>query len=366
MKILYKKFLRPILFLFDAELIHNLFIIIGEIFGMTFIGRFLISLFYKYNGPDISKTVDGIKYKTPIILAAGFDYDGRLTQILHSVSFGGVEVGSITLHPYKGNKKPRLIRLIRNQSIIVNKGLKNQGVQKIISRLKHRKHKLIVGINIARTNNYKTIKINEGIKDFYATLVRLVKVDIGDFYTINISCPNIFGGEEFTKPDLLDRLLSKLMKVKHTKPMYIKMPINKTWEEFDELLRIIIKYKKINGVIIGNLNKNYDDLEFRDEAPTKYCGGLSGKPTYKLSNYLIRKTKQKYKNKLTIIGCGGIITKEDAINKFKAGADLIQLITGMIFEGPHLMKEICYAYSIYIKNFQKNRRFLVEKCDKGF
>ena len=116
------------------------------------------------------------------------------------------------------------------------------------------------------------------------------------------------------------------------------------WLDFNELLKIVLKYK-FNGVVIGNLNKNYSDLDFREEAPEKYRGGLSGKPCQKLTNELIKKTREEYGNTLTIIGCGGILTPQDAIDKFEAGADLVQLITGMIFEGPQLIKEINVAYS---------------------
>jgi dihydroorotate dehydrogenase len=134
--------------------------------------------------------------------------------------------------------------------------------------------------------------------------------------------------------------MQKLSEIKHDKPMYIKMPINQSWEEFNELLDLLDPYKNVNGVVIGNLNKNYADADFPEEAPKEYRGGLSGKLCRKLSTDLIRKTKNQWGKRFTIIGCGGVMSVADAQEKFEAGADLLQLISGMIFEGPHLMKEI--------------------------
>lgn len=329
------------LFLLDPELVHNQFINLGELLSKIPGGRFITGLFYQYKGPDISKKVDGITYKYPVILAAGFDYNARLVGILDKMSFGGEEVGSVTLRKCEGNAKPRLARAKKSQSIIVYKGLRNNGVDRIIERIQHSKinKDYVVGISIARTNDAKTSDMQSGIADFVGTLKKLVANNIGDYYTINISCPNAFGGESFATKENLEKLLKAMKEIKHYKPMYVKMPVNLEWEKFKELTDLVIKYK-INGVVIGNLNKNYEDLAFRNEAPKEYRGGLSGKPCQKLSTELIRKTRQEYGKKLTIIGCGGIMTAKDAMEKFEAGADLVQLITGMIFEGPHLMKEI--------------------------
>lgn len=346
-KFLYKKILKPILFKTDPEFIHNQFVNLGELLGRFYNGRLLIKLLYGYRGPDVSKVVDGNRFKTPVLLSAGFDYNGRLSQILPAMGFGGEEVGSVTARVCAGNKKPRLRRLIKNQSIVVYKGLRNDGVDKIIKRLKNRKKDLVLGISIAMTNDAVCANTEEGINDYYTSLKKLVENRIGDFYTINISCPNAFGGENFAEKNRLDMLLSKLKTVEHQKPMYVKMPINLEWPEFKGLVDVIMKHK-FNGVVIGNLNKNYDELEFRDEAPKKYRGGLSGKPTFKRSTELVRRTREEYGEDITIMGVGGILTPEDAIAKFKAGADLVQLISGMILNGPHLINEISHAYAKHI------------------
>jgi len=303
--------------------------------------------------------VNGLKYGTPFLVAAGFDYNGRLSRILPHVSFGGEEVGSVTAKPYGGNPKPRMSRLRRSQSIIVNKGLKNEGVEAVIKRLKSlpvpvpearpRGRSFIIGISIARTNCAESAGVEEGIADYIYSFRRLNEENVGDYYTINISCPNSFGGEAFTTPALLERLLRALSAVKCSKPVYVKMPINLPWDKFHELLKIIDAHG-LQGVVIGNLNKNYDYLDYRAEAPEAYAGGLSGKPCQSLSTELIRQTRKAYGSRFTIIGAGGVSSWEAAKEKFEAGADLIQLITGMIYEGPGLVKEMCGGYADHVEH----------------
>jgi dihydroorotate dehydrogenase len=343
---MYRSILKPVLFRFDPEDVHDFFVSAGEWAGRSWLLCSMLEVAYGYRGPDISKVVDGIRYKTPILLSAGFDYNARLTRSLSSLSFGGEEAGSVTAHPYGGNPKPRLTRLIRSQSILVNKGLKNDGADKIIERLKKapRAEDFVIGISIARTNELSAATTEDGIDDYCESFKKFNENGIGDYYAINISCPNAYGGESFATPPLLSLLLGKLRETPCRKPVYLKMPINLPWEIFNGLLEVAARFK-INGVIIGNLNKNYGDLDFREEAPAAYLGGLSGKPCFKLSNELIEKTKTTWGKTFTIIGCGGILTPEDAMEKFRRGADLVQLITGMIFEGPGLVKKICERYS---------------------
>ena len=326
---------------------HDVFVTTGEFFGRFALTRKLFALMYGYHGPDISKTVDGMIYHTPVLLSAGFDSDGRLTQILPSLSFGGEEIGSTTAHPCEGNPRPRMTRLIRNKSIIVFKGLRNRGVDALITRLKHtpRVPGFVIGISIARTNEQAAATdVEAGIHDYVETFRKLNATGTGDYYTINISCPNSFTGETFIEPALLARLLPRLREIPCEKPVYLKMPINIPWEQFEQLLDIADK-NGIQGVIIGNLNKDYSHLKHPEDAPKEFRGGLSGHPTFKLSNELIKKTREKYSTRFTIIGTGGIFTPDDAMAKFAAGADLVQLVSGMIFEGPGLIKKICEKYA---------------------
>ncbi len=350
MSFLYKNILKPILFLIDPEVIHDLFVSFGEFLGKFGVTRSITRFFYGYKGKDISKVVDGIKYRTPVLLSAGFDYNGRLTEILPEIGFGGEEIGSVTAHPCAGNPKPRMTRLPNSGSIIVNKGLKNDGVDVLIERLKKTlahggksgagEAPFVLGISIARTNDESSVDVQAGINDYLYSFKRLNEEGIGDYYTINISCPNAFGGEAFTTSDLLTRLLMRLATIPCKKPVYVKMPINLPWTQFRDLLKIIDFYK-LQGVVIGNLNKDYSSLGVRAEAPDEYAGGLSGVPCRQLSTDLIALTRKTYGKRFTIMGVGGIMSVTDACEKLEAGADLVQLITGMIFEGPELVSEIC-------------------------
>lgn len=344
---LYKRVLKPILFRFDPEAVHDFFTLVGQWAGKYSFSRGIVSAMYQYRGPDISKTVDGIKYRTPFLLSAGFDYNAQLTQILPCIGLGGEEAGSVTARASEGNPKPRLTRLPRSKSILVNKGLRNEGVDAVIRRLKNvalrKENDFIVGISIARTNDQASVPIQAGIEDYVYSFKRLNEENVGDYYTINISCPNSFGGEAFTSPELLTRLLAALKAVPCTKPVYVKMPINIPWEQFDALLKVI-DVNGLHGVVIGNLNKDYESLDVRREAPEAYKGGLSGKPCTHLSTDLIYKTREMYGSRFTIIGVGGVMSPETMKEKFDAGADLVQVITGLIFEGPGLIKKLGKAY----------------------
>jgi len=315
--------------------------------------RALINGSYGYHGPDISKTVDGIRYRTPFLLSAGFDYDGKLSRILPYIGLGGEEMGSITARPCEGNPTPRLTRLPQSKSILVNKGLRNQGVDALIARLKATPIEavkgvpFIRGISIARTNDPASVPVDAGIEDYAYSFKRLNEEGVGDYYTINISCPNAFGAEAFTDPILLDRLLAVLTAILCVKPVYVKMPISVPWAQFDAMLKVI-DARGLQGVVIGNLNKDYSSLDKREEAPTTYRGGLSGKPCTHPSTDLIYKTRELYGKRFTIIGVGGVMSPETALEKFDAGADLVQLVSGLIFEGPGLVRSLASAYEARI------------------
>ncbi len=338
---------KPLIFKLSPDQAHELFVHAGEMMGSNSLTRAAIGSLYEYRGKDISKTVDGITYATPVLLSAGFDSDGHLTRILKHLSFGGEEIGSITAYPCEGNPRPRMTRLVRNKSMVVYKGLRNDGVDALIERLKQtpRTPEYVIGISLARTNRKESCaNLEEGIRDFMTSFQKLNDADVGDYYTINISCPNAFSGEAFTSPEPLERLLTQLETIPCTKPIYLKMPINLPMPEFDALLRVADKHR-VHGVICGNLNKNYDELDYPEDAPKEFRGGLSGKPCFTRSTALIRHTRELYGNRFTIIGTGGILLPDDAMEKFRAGADLVQLISGMILTSPSLIGQICETYA---------------------
>ena len=251
-----------------------------------------------------------------------------------SVGFGFEEVGSITGEPCKGNSKPRLWRLPELESLKVNYGLKNNGCEEIAKRLEkefctadksaHYNENGIIplGINIAKTNSPETDDIERGIADYLKAYKTFA--DIGDYFTINISCPNTAGGEPFLKAENLDRLLTVLDANKTSKPIFIKLSPDLSHEEIDELLNIIARHN-VQGIICSNLTRKIN-------GNGNQKGGLSGKVVENLANDLISYVYKKTKGKYIIIGCGGIFSAEDAYKKIRLGASLVQLITGMIYE----------------------------------
>jgi len=337
----YRNPVRPVFFSIDPERIHDLMIRAGHELGRYHTTRGLVNRVLRYDSPRLKQKVAGIDFSNPIGLSAGFDKNADLVQLLPELGFGFMEAGSITLHPYEGNQKPRLFRLPKSKGIVVYYGLKNIGVDRIIDKLEgyNIPRNFPLGISIAKTNSRETATDEEAVKDYVETYRKCLKSGKGDFYTINISCPNTFGGEPFTTPKRLEMLLSRWKRVKSDKPIFIKMPINLSWAQFDKLLEVIVR-NKIDGVVIGNLNKDRKDPAILESIPKGIQGGISGLPTRKLSNRLIQKTYQKYGDRLVIIGVGGVFSAEDAYEKIRLGASLIQLVTGIIYEGPQLIGQI--------------------------
>ncbi|WKZ31081.1 MAG: quinone-dependent dihydroorotate dehydrogenase [Candidatus Dojkabacteria bacterium] len=337
---IYQRFYKPHLFRQDPETVHDKHLHSGTILGKSAVTRGLTSFAFSYSNPALQCEFDGVKYLNPVGLSAGFDKDANLMSIMPSVGFGFMDVGSVTYKPYEGNPQPRLYRLPKSEALVVYYGLKNEGSEVIIERVaKFQEKDFHVNISIAKTNCKETSTLKGGIEDYYQCYKLFADRKVGSAYEINISCPNTFGGEPFTTPDKLDPLLAKLRTVKTDKPLYIKMPINLDWGDFDALLQVAVKYK-VNGVVIGNLTKVRDARLIKDEIPENIKGGISGKPTQELSDKLIYDTYAKYGKDLTIVGVGGIFSAEDAYRKIRHGASLVQLITGMIYQGPQLIGKI--------------------------
>lgn len=347
---LYRNLLKPVYFKFDPEFVHDRMLILGNLLGKFRVGKWITRKAFAYeNQQALGQDVAGLYFRNPVGLSAGFDKNAALVDILPEVGFGAMELGSVTYEPYSGNAKPRLFRLPKSKALVVYYGLMNNGVAKFVERLRtYKQNKAVVGVSVAKTNSNKTADENAGVQDYIECLKYLEKEEVGDWYTINISCPNTFGGEPFTTDERLEKLLGEVSKLQISKPVFIKMPINLELTEFDALLKVAIKHK-ITGVVIGNLTKVRDPKLIHDEIPAHVKGGISGLPTQELCNELISYTYQNYGKILTIIGVGGIFSAEDAYEKIKRGASLVQLITGMIFNGPQLIGEINYGLTRLLK-----------------
>ena len=332
----YRSFIKPVFFKLDPEDVHDQLIKVGQLLGKFSLTRSITNLLFSYSNPKLSQIILGIYFSNPVGLAAGFDKDAQLTQILPSVGFGFAEVGSITGESCDGNPKPRLWRLPNSKALVVYYGLKNKGCQILSAKLKNMRFKIPIGISVAKTNNKKTVSTKAGIKDYAKAFS--VFVNIGSYITVNISCPNVYGGEPFTDAKRLRLLLAELDKIKVNKPVFVKLSPDLAKKEIDELLKVVANHR-VNGLVISNLTKVRNNPNIKDaNIPDK--GGMSGKVVKDLSDELIKYVYNKTKGKLVIIGCGGVFTAEDAYKKIKAGASLIQLITGMIYQGPQVISEI--------------------------
>jgi len=333
---IYQSVCKPLLFQTNPDKLHEAMVETGYLLGKTTITRNSLKLLFNYENEKLNTQVFNLNFKNPLGLSGGFDKKCKLIQTIPFLGFGFTEIGSITFHPYQGNKQPWNIRLKKDKSILVNYGLKNEGVQILKARIQAQKRSCPVIINIAKTND-PTIKGEAGIDD-YITSFRALQ-SLADIVNLNISCPNTGDGTLLCEDlDLLAILLKKLSEAQITKPIVMKLKPDISDEKLYELLKLCNKYEFIKGFTISNLTRTRKNL--KTKLNSNLPGGISGKPLKKLSDKMIQKTYSFTKGKKTIIGCGGIFTAEDAYEKIILGSSLIQLVTGMIYKGPGIAKEI--------------------------
>lgn len=337
---MYKILARPLLFLLDAEKAHYFtFSLVRFLSKIGFSGIF--RSLYVVNDKSLEREVFGLKFKNPVGLAAGFDKNAVLFNEFSSFGFGFVEIGTLTPKPQDGNPKPRLFRLKADQAIINRMGFNNTGVFDAVERLK-KEHRVLIGGNIGKN---KITPNDEATKDYLICFDALF--DHVDYFAINVSSPNTPGLRELQDKEPLTALLKELKKENS------KLAINKNVKEKPILLKIapdltdsqlldiidIVADTKIDGVIATNTTIGRQNLK-SDLIFTEEKGGLSGKPLVNRSTEVIRFLADKSGKAFPIIGVGGIHSAEDALEKIEAGADLVQLYTGFIYEGPALVKRI--------------------------
>jgi dihydroorotate dehydrogenase len=335
-RILYKSLFRPIAFLFDPEFIHDQITLFGVVLGKSSVSRNMISGFLSRNDKILSQEILGIRFENPVGLAAGFDKNGLLTDILPSVGFGFAEIGSVTGEACEGNERSRLWRLKKSKALLVYYGLKNDGCEAINKRLAGKNFEIPIGISIAKTNSPTTVADRPAVEDYKKAFMSLCEA--GDYMTINISCPNAYGGEPFTDPKKLEMLLTELDGVPCTKPVFLKLSPDLDEPALDGILSVAAKHR-VHGFVCGNLTKNRTNEKILDK-DFPDVGGISGVPLSDLADRMISMVYKKTKGKFVIIGCGGIFSAQDAYKKIRLGASLVQVITGMIYEGPQLIGEI--------------------------
>ena len=339
-KNMYKEILRPLLFSFDPERIHHFtFKMIKWLHFIPFFSR-ICRLLYSPNDERLSRTVFGLEFKNPIGLAAGFDKDAILFNELANFGFGFIEIGTVTPKEQKGNPKPRLFRLPDDQGLINRMGFNNQGVNAAVERLKKRHTKIIIGGNIGKNKNTDNALAHEDYLKTFHALYHYV-----DYFVVNVSSPNtpnlraLQDKEPLTA--LLKMLKSQMNTMAKTKPILLKIAPDLSTSQLDEIVSIIDGVQ-IDGVIATNTTIDRTHLNTnKSKLDAIGSGGLSGKPLKNKSIELIAYLHQKSKGSFPIVGVGGIYNAKDAIAAFNAGASLVQVYSGFIYEGPTLVKNIC-------------------------
>lgn len=336
---MYKWLIRPLLFLIDAEKVHHFVFNILKIKSKLPGTKSLLRSLFCLEHPRLEKKLFGITFKNPVGLAAGFDKDAKLVDELASLGFGFIEIGTLTPLPQPGNDKPRLFRLPQDQALINRMGFNNEGVEAAIQRLKKRKSEVIIGGNIGKNK----ITPNEKALEDYATCFEAL-YNYVDYFVLNISSPNTPGLRELQDKEPLRKLLLHIKRLSRAKPVYkpvlLKIAPDLIQSQLDDIVEIL-KETEIDGVVATNTTISRDGLITKlTEVEAIGNGGLSGRPLAQRSTEVIRYLRQNLGPNYPIIGVGGIMTTKDALEKLEAGADLIQLYTGFIYEGPGFIKRI--------------------------
>ena len=329
------KLIRKILFLFDAERVHHFtFSMLKFGFKLPFVSSIVRSQFV-VNDKKLERNLFGLAFKNPVGLAAGFDKNGVLFNELSNYGFGFIEVGTVTPKPQPGNPKKRLFRLKKDIGIINRMGFNNDGVEVLAKRLRNKRTDIIIGGNIGKNK----VTPNQNAVDDYISCFNTL-FDVVDYFVVNVSSPNTPNLRDLQEKEPLTNLLKRLQQENDTKPsrkpILLKIAPDLTDSQLLDIIDIV-HTTKINGVIATNTTISREGLLSKDKDET---GGLSGKPLTHRSTEVIRFLAERSNKSFSIIGVGGIHSAEDALEKLNAGADLVQLYTGFIYEGPKLVKQI--------------------------
>jgi len=303
----------------------------------------ILNSLYTYNNPKLERELFGLKFKNPIGLAAGFDKDARLIDELACLGFGFIEIGTLTPKPQTGNDKPRLFRLPEDEALINRMGFNNEGVLASVERLKKRTSTIIVGGNMGKN---KTTPNDKAVDDYnycFETLYPYV-----DYFVVNVSSPNTPGLRALQEKEPLRNLMLHVKRLSaqknKPKPILLKIAPDLTQSQLDDIIEILLS-TKTDGVIATNTTISREHLSASVETISNIGdGGLSGRPLGKKSTEVISYLRSKLGKNYPIIGAGGIMSPEDAIEKIDAGANLIQVYTGFIYEGPALARRICKRF----------------------
>ena len=341
---MYKSIIRPLLFLFDPEKVHQFtFRWLKFVNKIPFVPA-LLRVRYRLKDKCLEREVFGIKFLNPVGLAAGLDKNAELFSELSSLGFGFIEIGTVTPKPQPGNPPKRLFRLVEDEGIINRMGFNNEGVEAIVARLKKNKN-VIIGGNIGKNKWTENDKAHEDYLYCFEYLAPYV-----DYFVVNVSSPNTPNLRSLQEKEPLQKLLTLLQeangKLPKSKPILLKIAPDLTDEQLMDIIDIV-EQTRIAGVIATNTTITREGLTSEKKVE---IGGLSGRPLTQRSTEVIRFLAEKSQHRFPIIGVGGIHTPEDALEKLRAGASLVQIFTGFIYEGPSLIKRINKAIIKRMKN----------------
>lgn len=336
---MYKLLVRPLLFSFDPEWVHYFTLNALRLLNKIPFSSWLFRKIYSYQNSSLEKELFGIKFKNPVGLAAGFDKNGKYIKEMSNLGFGFIEIGTITPKPQPGNPKKRLFRVQNDLAIINRLGINNDGNILCAERLKKNNSDVVIGGNIGKNTTTSNEKADTDYIQNFKILHQYV-----DYFVLNVSCPNVSNFTKLQDVEFLKKLIPQLKKINSTKPkkkpILIKISPDLNQDQLDETIDLILS-ENLDGIIATNTTTSRNNLKTNKSKIEKIGnGGLSGEPLKNKSTEVIRYISKKTNGNLPIIGVGGIMNPKDALDKIKAGADLIQLYTGFIYEGPSIVKKI--------------------------
>ena len=337
---MYKHFLKPILFRFNPETAHNILFSLLSFLRHVPFAQSIIRALYHRDSPSLEREVFGINFPNPVGLAGGLDKNGEFYNDMANFGFGFVEIGSLTPLPQDGNAKPRCWRVPGDKAIINRFGINNKGVRYAVEHLKKVRPEVVVAANISKNSN----SINEEAAKDYETSFSLL-YDFVDMFVVNVSCPNVVGLTALQDigflADIVDRLLDLRMLYDNYRPILLKVSPDLSHEQLDEIIDYCLR-SGIDGIVAGNTTRSREGLTSISQTKIEEIGngGMSGAPIHKKNLELVRYVHERSQGKLPIIGVGGIMSPEDAKEMMDAGASLVEIYTGFIYEGPGLIKRI--------------------------
>jgi dihydroorotate dehydrogenase len=327
---LYERFLKPVLFSIDPELVHEM--AIGTLATLTRL-RWLLDIVSRPAAKGSNREVFGLRFPNPIGLAAGFDKNGMALPAWEAMGFGFVEIGTITAQGQVGNPRPRIFRIPEMEALINRLGFNNEGVEKIAMRLEALRlssdwPKIPVGINIGKS---RVVPLEDAASDYLRSFQRLQR--LGDYFVLNVSSPNTPDLRKLQEGAAIGELFQTIQQENQGKPLLVKIAPDLTWEQLDQILALATEYQ-LAGVVATNTTTDQQSIP----EPKRQQGGLSGKPLRARSLEILRYIKKQ--SSLPVISVGGIMNQDDAKVRFDAGAELVQVYTGFVYRGPRLVREI--------------------------